>query len=242
MHIFGKVAHCTINVSRNIWIRLYSSFAILVQLLSCGRLFATPWTAACQASLSFSISWSLLKPMFIESMMPSKYLILCHPLLLLPSVFPRIRVFFNELALHVMRPKYWSFSFSISPSNEYLGLISFRTDWFDLLVSKGRSNLHLLHLLHCRRLLDTLSHPLSGNKPSSDLRRTLGAWDGGGGGDGESKQRKRNETQGGASGGARMMSRPQSGGRPCRERSGHAAPAGSGRTHQSPPFFLGQDT
>ena len=169
--------------------------------------------------------------------MPSKYLILCHPLLLLPSVFPRIRVFFNELALHVMWPKYWSFSFSISPSNEYLGLISFRTDWFDLLVSKGRSNPHLLHLLHCGRLLYPLSHPLSGNKPSSDLRRTLGALVGGGGGDGEGKQRKRNETQGGASGGARMMSRPEWG-RPCRERSGHAAPAGSGEPVSPESSFL----
>ena len=93
----------------------------------------TPWTAACQASLSFTISWSLLKLMSIELVMPSNPLILCHPLLL-PSIFPSIRVFFNEAALHIRGPKYWSFSFNISPSNEYSQLISFRIDWFDLLA------------------------------------------------------------------------------------------------------------
>ena len=98
------------------------------------RLFATPWTAARQAPLSFTISWSLLKLMSIESVMPSNHLILCHPLLLLPSIFPSIRVFPNELALPIKWPKYWSFSFSISPFNEYSGLVSFRIDWFDLLV------------------------------------------------------------------------------------------------------------
>ena len=105
-----------------------------VQSLSHGLLTATPRTAACQASLSITNSQSLLKPMSIESVMPSNHLILCHPLLLLPSVFPSIKVFSNELALHIRWPKYWSFSFSISPSNEYSGLISFRIDWFDLLV------------------------------------------------------------------------------------------------------------
>ena len=94
----------------------------------------TPWTAAHQASLSFTITWSLLRLMSIESMMPSNHLILCHSLLLLPSVFPSIRVFSNVLALHTRWPKCWSFSFSISPSNEYSGLISFRIDWFDLLA------------------------------------------------------------------------------------------------------------
>ena len=94
----------------------------------------TPWTAARQASLSFTISWSLLKLMSIESMMPSNHLIFCPALLLLPSIFPSIRVFSSELALHIRWPKYWSFSFSISPSNEYSGLISFRMDWLDLLV------------------------------------------------------------------------------------------------------------
>ena len=95
------------------------------------RLFATPWTAACQASLSITNSRSLL--MSIKSVMPSNHLILCHSLLLLPSVFPSIRVFSNELVPHIRWPKYWSFSFSISPYNEYSGLIFFRIDWFDLL-------------------------------------------------------------------------------------------------------------
>ena len=108
-----------------------------VQLLSRVQLFVTPWTAAHQAPLSFTISWSWLKLMSIESVMPSNYLILCRPLLLLPSIFPSIRVFSNELALHIRWSKYWSFSFSISPSNEYFGLISFRIDWFDLLVVQG---------------------------------------------------------------------------------------------------------
>ena len=90
-----------------------------------------------QASLSFTISQSLLKLMPIESVMPSNHLILCHPLLLLPSIFPSIRVFSNESALHIRWPKYWSFSFSISPSKEYSGLIFFRIDWFDLLVVQG---------------------------------------------------------------------------------------------------------
>ena len=110
-----------------------------------------PWTAARQASLSFSISRSLLKLMFIESVMPSNHLVLCHPLLLLrrpllllPSVFPSIRVFSSEAALCIRWPKYWSFSFSISPCNKYSGLISFRTDWFDLLAVQGT----LKSLLH----------------------------------------------------------------------------------------------
>ena len=112
-------------------------FFVVVQLLSCVRLFATPRTASHQASLSFTVSWSLLKLMSIVSMIPSNYLILCHRFLLLPSIFPSIRVFSNELALCIRWPKYWSFSFSISPSNEYSGLISFRIDWFDLLTVQG---------------------------------------------------------------------------------------------------------
>ena len=108
-----------------------------VQSLSRVRLFATPWTAARQASLSITNSRSLLKLMSIELVMPSNHLILCHPLLLLPSVFPSIRVFSNESVLHIRWPKYWSFSFSISPSNEYSGLISFRMDWFDLPEVQG---------------------------------------------------------------------------------------------------------
>ena len=99
--------------------------------------FATPWTAVCQASLSFTISQNLLKLMCIESVMPSNHLILCHPLLLLPSVFPSIRVFSSESALPIRWPKYCSFSFSIGPSNEYSGLISFRIDWLDFLTVQG---------------------------------------------------------------------------------------------------------
>ena len=104
-----------------------------VQSLSHVRLFATPWTTASQASLSITKSWSLLKLISIESVMPSNHLILCHHLLLLPSIFPSIRVFSNESALHIRWPKSWSFSFSISPSSEHLGLISFRMHWLDLL-------------------------------------------------------------------------------------------------------------
>ena len=100
----------------------------------------TPWTAARQASLSITNSWSLLKLMSIESVIPSNHLILCHPLLP-PSIFPSIRVFSNESVLHIRWPKYWSFSFSISPSKEYSGLISFWIDWFDLLAVKGTLSL-----------------------------------------------------------------------------------------------------
>ena len=99
-------------------------------------LFLTPWTAACQASLSITNSQSLLKLMSIEAVMPSNHIILCHPLLLLPLVFPSIRVFSNESALHMRWPKYWCFSFNICPSNEHSGLISFRMDWLDLLAIK----------------------------------------------------------------------------------------------------------
>ena len=118
---------------------------VVVQLLSCVQLFVTPWTAACQASLSFTISQSLLKLMSIELVMPSNHLILCHPLLLLSSIFPRIRVFSNESALHIRWPKYWSISFSISPSNEYSGLISFTIDWFGLLAIQGTLKSLLQH-------------------------------------------------------------------------------------------------
>ena len=108
----------------------------VVQLLSCVPLFATPWAATYQPSLSFTISWSLFKLVSIESVMLSNHLIFYCPLLLL-SVFPGIRVFSNESALHIKWPKYWSFNLSISPSNEYSGLISFRIDWFDLLAVQG---------------------------------------------------------------------------------------------------------
>ena len=99
--------------------------------------FVTPWTAACQASPSITNSWSLLQLMSIELVMPSNHLILCRPLLLLPSIFPNIRVFSDELVLHLRWRKYWSFRFSINPSNEYSGLVSFRIDWFDLLAVPG---------------------------------------------------------------------------------------------------------
>ena len=117
-----------------------------VQLsLSCVQLFATPWTAEHQASLAITNSQSLLKLMSIESMMPSNHLILCHPLLLLPSIFPSISVFSNESALGVKWPKYWSFSFNINPSNEYSRLISFRMDWLYLLAVQGTPKSLLQH-------------------------------------------------------------------------------------------------
>ena len=117
-------------------------FNFVVQLISHIQLFVTPWTAARLASLSFTISRNLLKLMSIESMMPSNHLILCYPLLL-PSIFPSIRVFSNESALHVRWPKYWSFS--ISPFNEYSGLILFKTDWLDLLAVQGTFKSLLQH-------------------------------------------------------------------------------------------------
>ena len=110
-----------------------------VQSLSCVQLFATSWITARQASMSITNSQSSLKPMSIESMMPSNHLILCRALLLLPSIFPSFRVFSNESALHIRWPKYWNFSFNISPSNEHAGLISFRMDWLDLLEGMGLS-------------------------------------------------------------------------------------------------------
>ena len=112
---------------------------------SCLTLFATPWTAAHQASLSISNSWSLLKLMSMGSVMPSDHLILCCPLLLLPSIFPSISIFSNESALHIRWPKYGSFSFNISPSNEHTGLISFRMDWLDLLAVQGALKSLLQH-------------------------------------------------------------------------------------------------
>ena len=118
---------------------------VVVQSLSRVRLFVTPWTAARQASLSFTISRSLLKLMSIESVMPSNRLILCLSFLLLPSTFPSVRVFSSESVLHIRWPKYWSFSFSISPSNEYSGLISFRIDWLNLLAIQGTLKSLLQH-------------------------------------------------------------------------------------------------
>ena len=123
-HILNFIKHCSVQFSS-------------VQSLSWIRLFATPWTAANQAPLSITNSRSLLKLMSIELVMPSNHLILCRPLLLPPSIFPSIRVFSNELALPIRWPKYWSFRFRISTSNEYSGLISFRKDWLDLLAVQG---------------------------------------------------------------------------------------------------------
>ena len=116
-----------------------------VRSLSCVLLFVIPWTAAHQASLSITSSPNLLKLTSIESVMPSNHLILYHPLLLLPSIFPSIWVFSNESALHIRWPKYWSFSFNISPSNEHPGLISFRMDWLDLLAVQGNLKSLLQH-------------------------------------------------------------------------------------------------
>ena len=131
--------------------------AVVVQSLSCVQLFLTPWAATHQASLSFTISWNLHKLMCIESVMTSNHFILCYPLLLLPSVFPNTRVFSNGLALPIMWPMYWSFSFGISPSNEYSGLIYFRIDWFDLLAVQGHHNyqakIFTLHIPGCECLV-----------------------------------------------------------------------------------------
>ena len=137
-----------------------------LQLLSSVRLFATPWTAAHQASMSLINSKSSPKFMSIELVMPSNHLILCHPLLLPPSIFPSIRGFSNELALCIRRPKYWSFSFNISPYTEQPGLISFRTDWLDLLAAQGTLKSLLQHhsskasILRCSAFFRVqLSHP-----------------------------------------------------------------------------------
>ena len=130
---YRSVLKAVIQKGLSQWLTIISS----VQSLSHVRLFVTPWTAAHQASLSNTISQSLLKLMSIELMMPSNHLILCHPLLLPPSILPSVRVISRESVLCIRWPEYWSFSFSISPSNEYSGLISFRMDWLDLLAVQG---------------------------------------------------------------------------------------------------------
>ena len=140
MHLGNSFYILDIRAWSEVWFANFFSQSIAclfilfssVQSLSHVWLFATPWTTAHQAPLSITNSWSLLKLMSIESVMPSNYLILCHPLLLPPSIFPSIRVFSNESVLRISWPKYWTFNFSISPSNEYSGLISFRMDWLDL--------------------------------------------------------------------------------------------------------------
>ena len=130
----GHKRHCSFLI-----VFLELLFVVIVPLLSHVWLFESQWTAAHQASLTFTISWSLLKLMSIESMMPSNYLTLCHPLLLLPSIFPKIRGFSNELALHIRWPKYWSFSLSISASNEYSGLMNclLRERWLSWRYSRS---------------------------------------------------------------------------------------------------------
>ena len=146
---------------------LYSLYTVVsVQLLSCVWLFVTPWTTACQASLSITNSWNLPKLMSIKLVLPSNHLILCCPLLLLPLFFPSIRVFSNESVLPIRWPKYWSFSFNISPSSECSGLISFRMDWLDLLAVQGTLKSLLQHhssktsiLLCSAFFIVQLSHP-----------------------------------------------------------------------------------
>ena len=149
-----------------------------VQSLSHVRLFVTPWTAAHQASLSITNSWSLLKLMSIESVMPSNHLILCHPLLFLSSILPSIRVFSNESVLHIRWPKYWSFSFSISPSNKYSGLIPFTMDCLDLLPVQGTLKSLLQHhsskasiLRHSAFFIVQLSHPYMTTRKTKTLAR-----------------------------------------------------------------------
>ena len=143
---------------------------VVVQLLSCVQLFVTPWTAACQASLSFTVSQHLLKLMSIKLMMPPNHLVLCHSLLLLPSIFPSIRVFSNELALCIRWPRHWTFG--ISPSSEYSGLISCRIDWFHLLAVQGTlKNLlqhHSLKVSSALGLTPSPTPPLRGT-PSHHL-------------------------------------------------------------------------
>ena len=156
---------------------IYHQFSS-VQSLSHVRLFATPWTAALQASLSITNSWSLWKLLSIESVMPSN---LCHPPLLPPSIFPSIRVFSNESALCIRWPKYWSFNFSISPSNEYSGLISFRMDWLDLLAVQGTLKSLLQHhsskasiRWHSAFFILQLSHPyMTAGKTIALTRQTF---------------------------------------------------------------------
>ena len=133
----------------------YLNFVVAVQSLSRVQLFTTPWTAACQDSLSFTISWSLLKLISIDSVMSFNHLVLCHLLFLLPSIFPSIRIFSRESVLRIRWPKYWSFNFSICPSNEYSGLIFFRIDWFGLLAVQGTSKSLLQHHIQKSQFFST---------------------------------------------------------------------------------------
>ena len=133
------------RMDKGVVVHIHSGIGSSVQSLSHVRLFVTPWTAAHQASLSITNSWSSLRLTSIESVTPSSHLILCHPLLLLPPIPPSIRVFSNESTFRMRWPKYWSFSFSISPSNEHQGVISFRMDWLDLLAVQGTLKSLLQH-------------------------------------------------------------------------------------------------
>ena len=174
------IQHCALILTEVLLLDNHTQFSS-VQLLSRVWLFATTWTAAHQASLSIANSWSLLKLISIESVMPSNHLIFCHPLLLLPSVFPSIRVFSSESVLHMRWPKYWSFSFNISPSNEYSGLISFGMDWLDLLAVQGTLKSFLQHhsseasILWCSVFfISQLSHPyMTTGKTIALTRRTF---------------------------------------------------------------------
>ena len=173
--VFHNITHSQVGIVLYVYFLAHLSFKLYfvwissVQLLSRVQLFVTLWTAACQASLSITNSRNLLKLMSIELVMPSNHLMLCHSLLLLPSIFPSIRVFSNESVLCIRWPKYWSFSPSvniISPSNEYSGLISFRIDWFDLLAVQGTPKSLLQHnsskasILRCSAFfIVQLSHP-----------------------------------------------------------------------------------
>ena len=164
---------------RELAVKMFSS----VQSLSHVRIFAIPWITACQASLSITNSRSSLRLMSIESVMPSSHLILCRPLLLLPPIPPSIRVFSNESTLHMRWPEYWSFSFSIIPSNEHQGLISFRMDWLDLLAVQGTFKSLLQHhsskasILWCSAFFTVqLSHPyMTTGKTITLTRWTLSA-------------------------------------------------------------------
>ena len=166
MHSYLQLKVCLIYIDNRCYDNWSTGQFSSVQSLSRVWLFVSPWAAARQAFLSITNSWSLLKLMSIELVMPSNHLILCRPLLLLPSVFPSIRVFSNESILRIRWPTYWTFSFSISPSNEYSGLISFRMDWFYLLEIQGTlKSLLQLHsskasvLWHSACFIVQLSHP-----------------------------------------------------------------------------------
>ena len=172
MHTNTVRIHLSTAPKHKVYIKIWYSSNIKanwifgsVQSISRVQLFLTPWTAICHASLSITDCWNLPKPMSIESVMPSNHLILCCPLLL-PSIFPTIRIFLNESALRIKWPKYWSFSFNISPSNERLGLVSFRMDWLDLLAVQGTLKSLLQHhsskasiLWHSAFFTVQLSHP-----------------------------------------------------------------------------------